>query len=62
MKLAKFRFALALATLFGCVWQSQAAQWDTTRFEYEPGTGRLVRKIYPDGKAISYTYYWRLRA
>ena len=37
--------------------QSQTAQWDATRFEYEPGTGRLVRKVYPDGKAISYTYY-----
>ena len=57
MKLAKFRFALALAALVGCVWQASAAQWDTTRFEYEPGTGRLVRKVYPDGKAVSYTYH-----
>ena len=51
MKSAKFKFALALATLFGCVGQSQAAQWDMTRFEYEPGTGRLARKVYADGKA-----------
>lgn len=57
VKLAKSRFALALATLFACVWQASAVQWDMTRFEYEPGTGRLARKVYPDGKAISYTYY-----
>ena len=57
VKLAKFRFALALAALFACARQAPAVQWDMTRFEYEPGTGRLVRKIYPDGKAIGYTYY-----
>ena len=53
----KTRFALALATLFACVWQASAVQWDTTRFEYEPGTGRLLRKVYPDGKTVSYTYH-----
>ena len=57
VKLAKSRFALALATLFACVWQASAVQWDETRFEYEPETGRLARKVYPDGKAIGYTYY-----
>ena len=48
---------LAACAMFGCVWQAFAVQWDMTRFEYEPGTGRLVRKVYPDGKAISYAYY-----
>lgn len=57
VKLAKFRFALVFAALFACVWQASAVQWDTTRFEYEPGTGRLVRKVYPDGKTVSYTYH-----
>ena len=50
-------FVLALVALVGWVRQVYATQWDTTRFEYEPGTGRLARKVYPDGKAISYTYY-----
>ena len=35
-----------------------AEGWDTTRFEYEPGTGRLMRKVYADGKAINYTYHY----
>ena len=51
VKLAKSRFALVFAALFACVWQASAVQWDTTRFEYEPGTGRLARKVYADGKA-----------
>ena len=34
---------LALALLCGCVLQSLADQWDATRFEYDPGTGRLMR-------------------
>lgn len=48
---------LAVCAMFGCAWQASAVQWDMTRFEYEPGTGRLARKVYPDGKVISYTYY-----
>lgn len=31
--------------------------WDETRYEYEPATGSLIKKIYPDGHEISYTYY-----
>ena len=48
---------LMFASLLGWVWQANAEQWDTTRFEYEPGTGRLMRKVYADGKAVSYTYH-----
>ena len=57
VKATMFRFALVLAALFACVWQASAVQWDMTRFEYEPGTGRLLRKVYADGKAVSYTYH-----
>ena len=35
VKLAKFRFTLALAALFACVGQASAVQWNTARFEYE---------------------------
>ena len=31
--------------------------WDETRYEYDPGTGDLLKKIYPDGHEIIYTYY-----
>ena len=48
--------ALVVSPFF--MWQAYAAQWDTTRFEYEPGTGRLTRKVYADGKAINYTYHY----
>lgn len=60
MQKVKFtnKIVVALATLIGGAWQAHATQWDTTRFEYEPGTGRLVRKVYPDGKAINYTYHF----
>ena len=49
---------LMVCMIAACVQLVPADQWDTTRFEYESGTGRLVRKIYPDGKAISYTYHY----
>ena len=48
---------LVLTTPIVWMWQAYAAQWDMTRFEYEPGTGRLMRKVYADGKAISYSYH-----
>ena len=48
---------LALLVFCGCVLQSLADQWDATRFEYDPGTGRLLRKIYPDGKTIEFTWH-----
>ena len=54
---ARWRGLTWLLAAFACVWQASAVQWDETRFEYEPETGRLARKVYPDGKAISYTYY-----
>ena len=31
---------------------------DVTWFEYELASGRLTRKVYPDGKAITYTYHY----
>ena len=52
------RMPLMVCMIAACVQLVPADQWDTTRFEYESGTGRLVRKIYPDGKAISYTYHY----
>ena len=51
-------FMIALVAFFDRTQQAYAAQWDTTRFEYEPGTGRLTRKVYADGKAINYTYHY----
>ena len=38
------RGAIVLGALIGCIWSVTAAQLDVTRFEYEPGTGRLMRK------------------
>jgi RHS repeat-associated protein len=32
--------------------------WDETRYEYERATGNLIKKIYPDGHQISYTYHY----
>ena len=32
--------------------------WDETRYVYEPQTGHLLKKIYPDGHEISYTYHY----
>lgn len=32
--------------------------WDETRYEYEPATGNLTKKIYPDGHQITYTYHY----
>lgn len=40
-----------------CPFVARCSTWDTTRFEYEPATGNLIKKIYPDGNAINYTYY-----
>ena len=51
-------FMIALVAFFDRTQQAYAAQWDTTRFEYGPGTGRLMRKVYADGKAINYTYHY----
>ncbi|MBR4613739.1 MAG: RHS repeat-associated core domain-containing protein [Kiritimatiellae bacterium] len=34
-----------------------AATFDETHFTYEPATGLLVQKTYPDGHSISYTYF-----
>ena len=31
--------------------------WDETRYEYEPATGNLLKKIYPDRHQITYTYH-----
>ena len=47
----------ALVLFCGCVLQSLADQWDATRFEYDPETGRLMRKIYPGGKTIEFTWH-----
>ena len=49
--------ALYFLSLCGSVQLAAVAGWDTTQFEYEPRTGRLMRKVYADGKAISYTYH-----
>lgn len=49
---------LILIALLDGALQAYAAQWDTTRFEHEPGTGRLTRKVYADGKAINYAYHY----
>ena len=57
MKQMIFRLAFVVTALVNCVHQVRADQWDMTRFEYEPGTGRLMRKVYADGRAIDYTYH-----
>ena len=36
---------------------SRSEVWDETRYEYDPGTGDLLKKIYPDGHEILYTYH-----
>ena len=46
-----------LVLFCGCVLQSLADQWDATWFEYDPETGRLMRKTYPDGKTIEFTWH-----
>lgn len=34
-----------------------AQTWDITRFQYDNSSGNLVKKIYPDGHEVSYTYH-----
>ena len=33
-----------------CAFTSSYATWDETRYEYDPGTGDLLKKAYPDGQ------------
>ena len=39
-----------------CAVAAWCATWEVTRFEYAPSTGLPLKKIYPDGHEISYTY------
>ena len=52
------RIAATLTIAFAmCAFQSRCETWDETRYEYDPGTGDLLKKIYPDGHEILYTYH-----
>lgn len=52
------RIAATLTMAFAlCAFQSRCETWDETRYEYDPGTGDLLKKIYPDGRGITYTYH-----
>ena len=47
------RIAATLTIAFAmCAFQSRCETWDETRYEYDPGTGNLLKKIYPDGHQI----------
>ena len=52
------RWQCAIVRCIVAAWLPSVLAWDTTQFEYEPGTGRLMRKVYADGKAINYTYHY----
>ena len=45
---------LAWSICAGAAW---CATWDVTRFEYASSTGLPLKKIYPDGHEINYTYF-----
>lgn len=57
------RCLAAILTAFITILPPPAAvavdEWDETRYEYAPDTGVLLKKIYPDGNKILYTYYAR---
>ena len=48
---------LAFAAILPPLAASATGVWDETRYEYDPGTGNLLKKIYPDGHEITYTYH-----
>ena len=48
-------FLLAVAAVLPLA--ARAEVWDETRYEYDPRTGDLLKKVYADGHEISYTYY-----
>ena len=45
-----------MLTCVACAVSALCATWDETRFEYDPSTGLPLKKIYPDGHEINYTY------
>ncbi len=51
----KVKVLALISVLFSFV--ARCSTGDTTHFEYEPATGNLTKKIYPDGHAINYTYH-----
>lgn len=47
-------FFLTLGVIAALV--STGVNWDETRYVHEPATGLLLKKVYPDGHEINYTY------